>query len=256
MADELRQNGSGAPRSGPLEFEHVSPDGATVATLTVTPRLVVLGGYAARDPQERQRHIDELAEIGIVPPAQVPAFWAVGTDLVTTGDRIEVQGGRTSGEIEFALLFIGGQVYVACASDQTDREFEVHSIPRSKQMCAKVLSRRVVALADVVDGWDDLELASEVRASGEPWRRYQQASISALMHPYDLVSAAFGEAAQVPDGTVLLSGTVSLVDGVTRYDEGFRGSLRVPSSGLALSVEYEVDVLPEHADSFGVGSAP
>ncbi|HET8616895.1 MAG TPA: DUF2848 family protein [Actinomycetales bacterium] len=214
------------------------------------PTLVVLGGYAARDAAERQRHVDELADIGILPPEQVPAFWAVGTGLLTTGDRIEVQGERTSGEIEFALVVSQGRVFVAAASDQTDREFEVHSIPRSKQMCAKVLSRQVVALDDVVDSWDDLELRSDVRVASGPWRPYQRASVSALMHPRDLMAAAFGHGATPVDGTVLLSGTVSLIDGVTTYDDSFRGALALPSGGTELTLEYDVAVLPEHHDHF------
>ena len=102
--------------------------------IDVEPKSVVLGGYSARSAEERQRHIDELRQIGIEPPEHVPAFWPVGANLVTTASEIQVQGDRTSGEVEYALIAHEGRTYVAVASDQTDRAFEVHSIPRSKPM--------------------------------------------------------------------------------------------------------------------------
>jgi len=244
MTSQLDATSPVAPDSVTLSFREISVSGEELAAIDFHASLVVLGGYAARDAVERQNHIDELRNIGIEAPEDVPAFWAVGRHLLTTGGRIEVQGDRTSGEIEYALLFHEGRVLVAAASDQTDREFEVRSIPRSKQMCAKVLSRRVVALADLLSGWDDIELYSDVRESDGDWRPYQRTTLTALMTPDDLIAACFGER-PVPDGTVLLSGTVSLVDGVTRYWPHFRGGMHLPGSDADLSVDYAVDVLPD-----------
>jgi hypothetical protein len=204
---------------------------------------VILGGYGARDPEERQRHIDELRMIGIEPPASVPAFWRVARHLVTIGEEIEVQGEQTSGEAEFALIAAGGRTWVTVASDQTDRELERVSIPRSKQLCPKVLGADVVPLEEVRSAWDEIELSSDVSADGTTWIPYQRATLADLADPETLLSGSgLGDA---PDGMILLSGTVPLVDGVTRFLPHFRAALVVPDRKLALRIAYRVDVLPE-----------
>ena len=207
---------------------------------------VILGGYSARDPAERQRHIDELRAIGIEPTASLPAFWRVSRHLVTTGEDIEVQGQQTSGEAEFALVAAGGRTWVTVASDQTDRELERVSIPRSKQLCPKVLGTDVVLLEDVRSVWDQIELTSDVSADGTTWIPYQRAKLADLAEPETLKrGSGIGDAPA--DGTILLSGTVPLVDGVTRFLPHFRAALVVPDSSLALRIAYRVDVLPEIA---------
>ncbi len=209
----------------------------------IDPRRVILGGYSARSAEQRDRHIAELRRIGIEPPAHVPAFWHVSPYLLTTASRVEVQGEHTSGEVEFALIRHGGRVYVGVASDQTDREFERHSIPRSKQLCPKVISSAVIPLDNVLDSWDDIVIASEVSQDGARWHPYQRSPLRAMMDPMALVRAATG-ADDLPDDTVLLSGTVPLLDGITRYDAHFRATMS-PPSGPELTLAYRVDVLPE-----------
>lgn len=216
---------------------------AGASAIRIDPRRVILGGYSARSAEVRERHIAELREIGIEPPDRVPAFWHVSPRLLTTGSEIHVQGDRTSGEIEYALIQHGGRTYVAAASDQTDREFERHSIPRSKQLCEKVLSSEVVPLNEVVGQWDELVLGSEVAADGADWRPYQHSELAAMLNPAALVRAAVGTDV-LPDDTVLLSGTIPLLDGVTRYEPHFRGSLAVPG-GAVLTLAYRVAVMPE-----------
>jgi hypothetical protein len=219
----------------------------TDTPLTFGVELVVLGGYAARDPEELERHVAELRKIGIDAPETVPAFWAMSRHLATTGRTIQVQGDQTSGEIEYALLFHDGTVYVAATSDHTDRQVETYSIPRSKQLCAKILSRQVVPLDEVRDGWDEGSLYSDVLARDGEWLPYQRAGVNAMLAPDDLVEACFGPDADVPDGTILCSGTVSIVDGETRYAPAFRGGLRLAGGAVDLQLEYAVDVLPEQA---------
>jgi hypothetical protein len=214
------------------------------STIRVHPRRVILGGYSARSAEVRERHITELREIGIEPPERVPAFWHVSPRLLTTGSPIDVQGERTSGEIEYALIAHEGRTYVAAASDQTDREFERHSIPRSKQLCSKVLSVDVVVLDHVIERWDEIVLTSEVSTDGTDWRSYQRSALSVMLDPRALVRACCGTDG-LPDGTVLLSGTIPLLDGVTRYDAHFRGSMTIPGRETTLTLAYRVDVMPE-----------
>lgn len=227
-----------------INFTVLSAAGAPVETIEFEPRHVVLGGFSARSAEERQRHIDELRQIGIEPPARVPAFWAVSRWLLTTAGEIEVQGDRTSGEVEYAVIAHEGRTFVAVASDQTDRHFEQYSIPRSKQLCPKVLSREVVVLDEVIDRWDHIALTSDISADGETWQDYQRTTLEALLDPAALVGGACGDEA-LPDGTVLLSGTVPLVDGVTRYPPHFRAEMVIPHFATPLRLAYSVSVLPD-----------
>jgi hypothetical protein len=225
---------------------HVAAGAAPGGTIDVAPTQVILGGYSARLVEERRRHIDELRTIGIEPPASVPAFWRVAPYLLTTGDAIQVQGDRTSAEAEFALIGAGGRTWVTVASDQTDRELERISIPRSKQLCPKVLGTTVVLLDEVRAGWDDIELASDLSADGLTWSPYQRGRLADLLEPEALLRAA-GLGAEAPDGTILLSGTIPLVDGETRFLPHFRAALLVPGTDVALRIAYRVDVLAEIA---------
>lgn len=228
MSIALTIRSEGSPADSPISFE---------------PRQVILGGYSARSVTVRERHIAELREIGIEPPEHVPAFWHVSPWLVTTGPMIEVQGEHTSGEIEYALVASGGRTYVGLASDQTDRAFERYSIPRSKQLCPKVLSADVVPLDEVRDAWDGIVISSEVSTDGARWLPYQEAQLADLIDPDDLLRAS--GIGTLSEGTVLLSGTVPLVDGVTRYDAHFRGAMRFPDRSAQLALAYRVDMLPD-----------
>jgi hypothetical protein len=224
---------------------HVVAGPARGEQIEIAPAQVILGGYSARSAEERDRHIAELRTIGIEPPARVPAFWHVARHLLTTDDSIEVQGDRTSGEAEFALIVHGGRIYVTVASDQTDRELERVSIPRSKQLCPKVLGSEVIPLDEMRARWDEFELSSDVSADGTTWVPYQRSPLSALLGPATLIQAA-GLADDPPDGSILLCGTIPLVDGVTRFLHHFRAALGVPGGGLpTLRIAYRVSVLPE-----------
>jgi len=229
-----------------ISFRVRSIRGNQDAPLQVGASRVILGGYSARSADERQRHVEELRRIGIEPPAHVPMFWNVSAALLTTGSEIQVQGERTSGEAEYALVATGGRTYVAVASDQTDRELERHSIPRSKQLCAKVLSPQVVPLEELVDRWDTAVLTSEVSDDGERWLPYQRSTLAELLPPGELTEAACGQSV-LPDGTVLLSGTIPIVDGETRYLPCFRASLTLPDTAVDLRLQYRVEMLAEDA---------
>lgn len=237
-----------------LDLSERSIAAPTAVDLAVEVHHVVLAGFSARSHDVRQQHIDELRSIGIEPPERVPAFWPVSAALVTTGDRIQVQGPDTSGEIEYALLFTGGRVLVGVASDQTDRALEAHSIPRSKQLCAKVLSRDVLPLDELRGAWDDVVISSDIRAADGAWRLYQRSALATMLAPDALVRACFGEA-PVSDGTLLLSGTVPISDGHTVFAPAFRGRLEVPGWSGDLRIEYEVEAMPERVDAPAPGGA-
>lgn len=232
-------------------------DGRT-ATIDVAPQRVILGGFSARSREDRQRHVDELRQIGVEPPVRMPIFWPVGANLLTTETEIQVQGAWTSGEVEYALLAHGGRTYVALASDQTDRQFEAHSIPRSKQLCAKVLSTDVLPIGELRTCWDEIIIASDVSVDGLDWRPYQRSTLAAMMDPDALVRSCFGKETteELTDGTILLSGTVPLLDGETKYLPHFRARMEIPDSSVRLFLAYRVVALPELAlPEVGAGAA-
>lgn len=227
-----------------LELGVRSMRDGSVRPIAFEPRQVILGGYSARSAAERNRHIEELRRIGIEPPHAVPAFWRVSPWLVTTASAIEVQGERTSGEAEFALLAHDGATFVTVASDQTDRELEIVSIPRAKQLCPKILAVEVMRLDDLRDRWDDIVLCSDVSADGQAWQPYQRTTLASLLPPGDLIAAAL-RAEGLPDGTLLLSGTVPLLDGITRFLPYFRATMAVPDTRFKLRLAYNALVLAE-----------
>ncbi len=226
-----------------LDLHVVSESGwATPRRFTVSE--LVLAGYSARTDEIRNAHIEELRELGIEPPAQVPAFWPVSRDLVTTDNRLRVQGTETSGEVEFVFLNDTDGLLVAVGSDQTDRGFEKFSIPRSKQACGKVISSSVVRYADVRDRWDAIEISCDVRDDDGSWLPYQRATLDLVMDPDTLVERCFG-ADGPPVGAVMMSGTIPLLDGVTRFASQYRCAMTIPGFSEDLAFYYSVDVLPD-----------
>jgi predicted amidohydrolase len=203
-------------------------------------RSAVMAGYTARDREALQAYIDGLAEKGIEPPEKVPSYFPVGRELVATASEIEVSGPRTGGEVECALLVDDdGEIWVAAASDHTDRELEETSIPAAKQACPKPISPRVWRYTDVREHWDQLELRSFTPAdSTDP---YQRASVSALLHPEDLLGLVSEEFGEDSAGRVVFGGSVSSLGGGFEYHDSFRAELHDPVTGDTLVTTYHVN---------------
>ena len=123
-------------------------------------------GFTGKNREGAMKHVEELKAHGVAAPDRIPAYFAVTRELVTTDDEIEVLGDDTSGEVEVVFLFKGDQTYIAVGSDHTDRELEKDSIPKSKVICPKVVSREVWKLADVEPHWERLKLQSWIEADG------------------------------------------------------------------------------------------
>jgi hypothetical protein len=193
-------------------------------------------GYTGRDRAAIDRHIRELEEHGVPPPPRVPFCFPVLPHLVSPGvTEIHVYGPTTSGEVEPVLIVLDGRPrFLAVGSDHTDRELEKVSIPLSKQLCQKVVSANAWAIDDLAS-WDDLELSSEVDRAP-----YQRALLGELLPFDDLVATIPAE--RRTERMVLFCGTVPLMEGL-RMGQRFAGSLRNPSTGAALSIDYAVRVV-------------
>src|SRR5262245_60468650 len=85
--------------------------------LAVAVRRMVNAGYVGRNQDAVRAHVEELAREGVPPPSAVPVLFPVMLDKLTTAERIEVIGPHTSGEAEYVLLLVNGEVYVGVGSD-------------------------------------------------------------------------------------------------------------------------------------------
>ena len=136
-------------------------------TLHVNTRAVevpvnelVVAGWTGRDEAAIAAHVKEMKEWGVAGPTQTPMFYRVAASLLTTADEIEVIGRESSGEAEFVLFNVDGEILVGTGSDHTDRKAESMGITLAKQMCAKVVAGEAWAWRDVEPHWDELTIRS------------------------------------------------------------------------------------------------
>jgi hypothetical protein len=168
----------GGPR---VDFELILERGDQIIPLVFNYERMVNAGYVGRNQAEVRRHIDELAEKGIPGPKTTPTLYPVIPRALVTDSEIEVYSGETSGEVEYVLLVENeGKIYVGLGSDHTDRHLEEADIPRSKQICPNVLSRKVWPLKEVADHWDDLVMRSKVVSSGREML-YQEGQLALIL---------------------------------------------------------------------------
>ena len=198
---------------------------------------LILAGYTARDTQAIAAYIAKLEEEGIAPPDEVPSYFVLSADRLTTASRIEVATASSCGEVEFALLIGDDDVWVAAASDHTDRALETVDITASKQNCPKVLSRTVWRLRDIEAHWDDVLF--EARTPAGSTDCYQAGPVSALRPPRELIELVEGRFGGPMAGTVILSGTIPAAGGF-EFHPSFEVGLRDPVRGRSLEAAYSV----------------
>jgi hypothetical protein len=209
--------------------------------LTLSIRQAVVAGWTGRDPVARDKHIAELAAIGIAPPASTPIYYRVSARRLTTAERIECTGPDSSGEVEFVLIGSQGRVYVGLGSDHTDRKVEAYSITVSKQMCDKPLAPVVWDLDEVNDHWDAIVLRSFAWIGGERVL-YQEGKLDGMLPVADLVAGGFG-AAGIPDGCAMFGGTFAAKGGI-RPASRFEYEIEDPVLGRSIRHGYDVVELP------------
>lgn len=198
---------------------------------------VVVAGWTARDVQAVQHHIDELAELGIAPPSQVPLYYRVAHTLLTQDDRIDVLGTGSSGEVEPLLIRSEGKTYLGLASDHTDRDLEAYSVAASKQACAKPIAKDLWDLDEVKDHLDDITLKCWIEENGREVL-YQEGTLSGIRPLAELCEGAgFG------DAMAMLCGTFPAIGGV-RAASAYRMEMSDPTNGKAIALSYGVSTLP------------
>jgi hypothetical protein len=213
------------------------------AELDIDPDAVIIAGYTGRDRAKVQHHIDELAAIGVPPPASFPAYWLQPPWLATSSSTVVVTGANTSGEAELALVGDGDDLYVTLASDHTDRAAEAIDIELSKAVCPVPVAAEAWAIADVDGHWDDLVLRSWIVEldgddSGDEVL-YQDDVCASLVPPLDLLA---GLPHARPHRFVMLTGTVP-VRGDIRAARRFRAELHDPHRDRSIHLAYDIESL-------------
>ncbi|HUY24034.1 MAG TPA: DUF2848 domain-containing protein [Candidatus Saccharimonadales bacterium] len=209
-------------------------------TLDLDVRHVWNGGWAGRDQAAIREHVAELARLGVPAPTVTPIWFPLSNNLATTADRIQVLGGETSGEVEYALLVSDGAVYVTVASDHTDRGFEKHGVQASKQLYPNVLAPEAWPLEECLDHWDQLRLSCWVTVGGER-RVYQQADLGSVLSAQEWLEVLRRERV-FADGLLFMSGTPPAIGGLSVGDS-YEIELSDPLLGRVLSHGYSVEVL-------------
>ncbi|MCS7478309.1 DUF2848 domain-containing protein [Umezawaea endophytica] len=211
------------------------PDGAQVA---VTVTTLLNGGYAGRSQDDVAAHVRELAELGVPAPSETPSLYPVAPYLAQQTDDVPVQHGRTSGEAEWALVVTDDDVLLTVACDHTDRALEVHGVAWSKQAGPDVLGRGAWRLSDVAERVDEIELTAW--ADGVEIQVGTLAELLAPAYWVDLLRARD----LLKPGTVLLSGTIPMREGVNQFASSWRVELRDPATDNKIELAYAVRPLP------------
>jgi len=206
----------------------------------VAVEQAIIAGWTGRDQAAVEKHIEELAELGVKRPATTPIFYRVAAARLTTEDRIEVLGSQSSGEVEFVLLRTGGLLWVGTGSDHTDREVEAYGVSVSKQMCEKPIAREFWRFEDVAGHWDRLMLRSYATMGGSRVL-YQEGAVAAMRAPADLI-ARFSEGG-LEEGTLMFCGTLAVHGGV-RAASRFEFELEDPVLKRKIAHGYDVVSLP------------
>lgn len=207
-------------------------------------RRMVNAGYTGRDQERVRRHIEELKKEGVPAPESTPTAYEMISKLVYFDDEIEVIGERTSGEAEYVLLCSGEEVYVGVGSDHTDRELESVSIIKSKQVCPNIMSKRIWRLKEIRGDWDEIILRGWVKNEEGERVLYQEALLSAMMTPEDLMGFVKNRLDDKNlNGMVIFSGTIPILTEKFVYGPYFEAELFHPRSGRKLNCSYRIRAL-------------
>jgi len=202
---------------------------------------LVIAGWTGRDKAAVEKHIEELAALGVKRPPSTPVFYRASAARLTLGDEIEVLGETSSGEVEFVLLQHAGRLWVGTGSDHTDRQVETYSVTVSKQMCDKPVAADFWDYEGVAPHWDRLLLRAYITEKNQRVL-YQAGSVAAMLDPEQLI-AQFTDNAGLAEGTLMFCGTLA-AQGAVRAAKDFEYELDDPVLGRKIAHRYSVRTLP------------
>jgi hypothetical protein len=210
---------------------------AVVATI----EACVIAGWTGRDALALEKHIVELEALGVKRPASTPIFYRASKQRLLITDQIEAVGGASSGEVEYVILQLRGQLWVGVGSDHTDREVETYGVTVSKQMCDKPIAPVFWAFEDIRDHWDKLILRSFITTDGNR-QLYQEGTLDKMLAPKDLIHRYTG-GDHLPEGTMLFGGTFGAIGGI-RSSPRFDFEIVDDVIGRKISHGYDIVSLP------------
>ncbi len=205
-------------------------------------RGAVLCGYTGRDRLSVQRHIDELKKCGVETPLSVPTFYPKAHLGICLEEEIYVEGGQTSGEVEYILLLNEGKIYVGVGSDHTDRELEKVNVLKSKQTCPGVLSRRLWEYEEIRNHWDRIEIRSWAMMKKKRIL-YQDSTLSTILPPKELIRLVQKRVKGSLEGIAIFSGTPPLVAAKVLFAKRFEGQLLDPVLMREIKFGYSINPL-------------
>jgi hypothetical protein len=204
---------------------------------------LVVAGWTGRDQAAIAAHIKEMKEWGVAGPTVTPMYYRVAASLLTTAHEIEVIGRDSSGEAEFMLFNVNGELLLGTGSDHTDRKAEAVGITLAKQMCAKVAAAEVWMFRDVESHWDDLLIRAWATIAGDRVL-YQEGSVTTMRHPRELMELYTARTGiTFGPGFAMYGGTFAAIGGI-RWAEEFEFTLEDPVLKRSISHQYKVKSLP------------
>jgi hypothetical protein len=224
-----------------LKVRITGKDGTSERALAVCD--LVIAGWTGRDKEAMKHHIAELEAIGVKRPPGMPMYYRVSLARLTVEPIIEVLGPETSGEVEFVLVALDGELYIGVGSDHTDRKLETSGISISKQVCDKPIADTFWPFKDVAEHWDRLILRSHVVINGGR-QLYQEGSVVSILSPNELIDG-YANGDRLKDTTVMFGGTLPARGGI-RPAERFEGELEDPVLKRRIAFYYDVRQLPDN----------
>ncbi|MED4203317.1 DUF2848 family protein [Neobacillus mesonae] len=207
------------------------------------PTQLLVAGYTAKDQNSLREHIEELGKIGVPAPPAVPMIYQLSPELLSTESEISAVKNDTSGEAEVVVMDIDGEWYVGLGSDHTDRVLEAVSIQKSKQVCAKPVSKELWPLSSIEDHWDEIEMKSWYLVDGEE-SLYQSGKLAEFLTPRELIALIEGRGYSV-SGAAILCGTLPILSGGFLYGEEFGAQLYDPITNKKIVLSYQMKILKD-----------
>jgi len=221
------------------------PDG-TQTHITLEMDCLVAAGYTGRNQKSVTSHIKELKELGVPTPYATPALYWVSPRRLVADNSITVVGEQTSPEVEFFIAADDrDQLYITVASDHTDRELETVSVGKAKQVCDKVLGDVFWRVSDIDAHWDEIQLQSQVLHEGN-WQLYQSGKLAEILPYNELLSLAAKDSCS-GSKLSLLSGTIPIIGGETRYTSQCEITMTDPVLGRSITKTYSITSLPDRS---------
>jgi hypothetical protein len=220
-----------------LHFKRHAGDSVDAISLSID--TLVIAGWAGRNVEAINHHIEELAAIGIPRPSTTPLFYRVAAETLTQADRLVVLGPDSSGEVEPVVVSLADGLWIGVGSDHTDRKAETFGIALSKQMCGKPVGTDLWRYDDVIKHWDELQIRSWMTIDGERVL-YQDNSIASLRTPQDLIDR-YTSGKGLPTGALMYCGTPAAIGGIRM---GSRFEMEIHDPVLKRSLRHAYDVVP------------